>query len=98
MPDLSEFLRQLSIWVIPGIFAITVHEVSHGYVARLFGDRTAEMVADAVERAESTGTKPAIWTQLGVSSQDAQRLADEAGLPYVRNRCIMVEHARLIGR
>jgi len=44
MPDINEFLRQLSIWVIPGIFAITVHEVSHGYVARLFGDRTAEMV------------------------------------------------------
>lgn len=61
-------------------------------------DHTAHMVADAVERAESTGTKPVIWTQLGVSSQDAQRLADEADLPYVRNRCIMVEHARLVGR
>ncbi|MGB7451750.1 MAG: site-2 protease family protein [Lysobacterales bacterium] len=44
MLDLSDFLRQLSIWAIPGIFAITVHEVSHGYVARLLGDRTAEMV------------------------------------------------------
>ena len=44
MPDLGDFLRQLSVWIIPGIFAITVHEVSHGFVARLCGDRTAEMV------------------------------------------------------
>ena len=44
MPDLGDFLRQLSLWIIPGIFAITVHEVSHGFVARLCGDRTAEMV------------------------------------------------------
>lgn len=29
------------MWLIPGIFAITVHEVAHGWVAKLFGDRTA---------------------------------------------------------
>ena len=29
------------MWLVPGIFAITVHEVAHGWVAKLFGDRTA---------------------------------------------------------
>lgn len=29
------------MWLIPGVFAITVHEVAHGWVAKLFGDRTA---------------------------------------------------------
>ena len=44
MTDLSEFLRQVSIWAIPAIFAITLHEVAHGFVARQLGDRTAEML------------------------------------------------------
>ena len=55
---------------------------------------TAEMVRIAIERARSTGEKFAIWTQLGVSTREAEQLAVEAGLPYVKNRCIMVEHSR----
>jgi Zn-dependent protease len=42
--DLSGFLYKLSIWTIPVLFAITLHEVAHGWVARYFGDRTAEML------------------------------------------------------
>ena len=30
------------LWVVPVVFAITLHEAAHGYVARHFGDRTAE--------------------------------------------------------
>ncbi len=55
---------------------------------------TAEMVESAVRWAEAAETKPVIWTQLGVHSQEAERIAEAADLPYVRNRCIMVEHAR----
>ena len=54
----------------------------------------AEMVQMTVNYAEATGTKPTVWTQLGVSTNEAQRLAEEAGLPYVKDRCIMVEHRR----
>jgi Zn-dependent protease len=42
--DLNSILAQVSVAAIPAIFAITVHEVSHGWVARYFGDRTAEML------------------------------------------------------
>jgi Zn-dependent protease len=42
--DLSAFLYKISIWTIPVLFAITLHEVAHGWVARYFGDRTAEML------------------------------------------------------
>jgi Zn-dependent protease len=42
--DLSVFLNKLSIWTIPVLFAITLHEVAHGWMARYFGDRTAEML------------------------------------------------------
>lgn len=57
-------------------------------------EHTAEMVRDAVRYAEATATTPVVWTQLGVSSPEAEQIAAEAGLPYVRNRCIKVEHAR----
>ena len=56
---------------------------------------TAAVVRDAADRAERTGRRPLIWTQIGVHSPEAERLADEAGLPYVANRCLMVDHAAL---
>jgi Zn-dependent protease len=34
-------LQKLVIGVLPAIFAITLHEAAHGYVARYFGDPTA---------------------------------------------------------
>lgn len=40
--DLASFLAKVSIGAIPIVFAITVHEVAHGWVAKYFGDRTAE--------------------------------------------------------
>ena len=42
--DLSVFLNKIAIWTIPALFAITLHEVAHGWTARFFGDRTAEML------------------------------------------------------
>jgi Zn-dependent protease len=40
--DLS--LERIALAAVPVILAITLHEASHGYVAKLFGDRTAEML------------------------------------------------------
>jgi len=57
-------------------------------------EHTADMVRDAVRYAEERGTAPVVWTQLGVSSPEAERVAADAHLPYVRNRCIKVEHAQ----
>jgi Zn-dependent protease len=34
-------VQTLAIYALPVIFAITLHEAAHGYVARLFGDNTA---------------------------------------------------------
>jgi Zn-dependent protease len=39
--QLAIALHTASTWVIPLVIAITFHEASHGYVARLFGDDTA---------------------------------------------------------
>jgi len=37
-------VQQISAWVVPVLLAITVHETAHGWVARRFGDKTAEML------------------------------------------------------
>lgn len=37
-------LQILAVAAIPVLFAITLHEVAHGWAARQFGDRTAEML------------------------------------------------------
>ena len=36
------FVQKVAIYAIPVIFAITLHEAAHGYVARYFGDVTAD--------------------------------------------------------
>ena len=41
MSNLSEFIITLSVWAVPTVFAIVLHEVMHGYVANLLGDDTA---------------------------------------------------------
>ncbi|MEW6764872.1 MAG: site-2 protease family protein [Pseudomonadota bacterium] len=35
-------IQKFSVWILPALFAITVHEAAHGYAARYFGDHTAE--------------------------------------------------------
>lgn len=42
MTDLT-IIQKIAIWALPLIFAITLHEVAHGYVASLFGDKTAKL-------------------------------------------------------
>jgi Zn-dependent protease len=37
-------LQKISVWVVPVLLAITVHEVSHGWVASRLGDKTALML------------------------------------------------------
>ena len=39
---MQELIATLTIWALPVLFAITLHEAAHGYVARYFGDSTAE--------------------------------------------------------
>ena len=39
--DLNHLVQTLAIYALPVLFAITLHEAAHGYVARHFGDMTA---------------------------------------------------------
>lgn len=40
---MNSMIQQVILLIVPVLFSITVHEVSHGYVAYRFGDPTAKM-------------------------------------------------------
>ena len=42
--DINNLIQTVSVYAIPVIFAITLHEAAHGYAAKYFGDNTAYMM------------------------------------------------------
>ncbi len=42
MMDELSLVQRIVVWILPVVFAITVHEVAHGWVAKLYGDKTAD--------------------------------------------------------
>ncbi|WP_282197392.1 site-2 protease family protein [Turicimonas muris] len=42
--DINSIIQTITVYAIPLILAITIHEAAHGYVARYFGDQTAWML------------------------------------------------------
>ena len=50
---------------------------------------------DAVEivRQAAAIKAPAVWLQSGIVSAEARRIAEEAGMDYVEDRCLAVERA-----
>ncbi|MBX6394110.1 MAG: CoA-binding protein [Alicyclobacillaceae bacterium] len=58
--------------------------------------RRSEEVEAVVDDAIAVGAK-AIWLQLGVVNERAAQKAKDAGLTVVMDRCIKVEHRRLLG-
>jgi Zn-dependent protease len=42
--DTSNLIQTVSVYAIPVIFAITLHEAAHGYAAKYFGDSTAYLM------------------------------------------------------
>jgi predicted CoA-binding protein len=59
--------------------------------------RRNEYLAGVAEDAVRHGDVGLVFNQLGLTSTEAERIVSEAGLDYVENRCIYVEHARLLG-
>jgi Zn-dependent protease len=42
--DNLTLVQRIIIWILPVVFAITVHEVAHGWAAKKLGDNTAAML------------------------------------------------------
>jgi predicted CoA-binding protein len=56
--------------------------------------RRAEFCADHAREAVAAGAR-CLWLQLGIVSAEAARIASEAGLAVVMDRCTKIEVARL---
>lgn len=44
MSEFSQAIQTVAVYAIPVLFAISLHEAAHGYVARYFGDPTAHQM------------------------------------------------------
>ncbi|HET7569703.1 MAG TPA: site-2 protease family protein [Gammaproteobacteria bacterium] len=64
-------IQKIVIWAIPVLFAITLHEVAHGWAARRLGDPTAQMLGrltlNPIKHIDPIGTVlvPALMLILG---------------------------------
>jgi predicted CoA-binding protein len=58
--------------------------------------RRADQLPAVAREAVAAGAG-AFWMQLGLHSDEAVRIAHEAGIDVVSNRCVKIEHARFHG-
>lgn len=54
-------------------------------------------VVDEIEKMMERGLKPKmLWLQLGISHPEAEKKAERLGLQVVSDKCILIEHRRLL--
>ena len=58
--------------------------------------RKSEEIPAIADEAIAIGAK-VLWMQLGIVNDEAARHAAAAGLDVVMNRCVKIEHARILG-
>ena len=54
---MNDIIQTIAVYALPVIFAITLHEAAHGYVARLFGDPTAYQAGRISLNPRATSTR-----------------------------------------
>lgn len=59
--------------------------------------RREAAIPGVVEEAIAVGAK-VVWFQLGLRHDEAARMAIDAGLEVVQDRCLKIEHARFSGK
>ena len=58
--------------------------------------RKSEDIEPIAKQAIEIGAR-VLWMQLGVTNEKAARMARDAGLEVVEDRCVKIEHGRLFG-
>lgn len=56
--------------------------------------RPSGQTPDIARQAVAAGAT-ALWLQLHIASEEARQIAEDAGLLYVENRCLIIEQRRL---
>ena len=58
--------------------------------------RPSDEVAGIVDEALDRDDVSVVWTQLGIADNEAAERAEEAGLRVVQDKCLKVEHQKLV--
>ena len=58
--------------------------------------RRAEETPELARLAAEIGAK-VLWLQLGVHNDEAKHIAEQAGMIYIADRCMKIEHGRFFG-
>eukprot|EP00466_Bigelowiella_natans_P010061 jgi/Bigna1/80093/fgenesh1_pg.67_\ len=110
LSDVKKYLQDKGYRVIPvnpgAAGKEILKETCYASIADIPNDITIDMV-DAFQRAErcpaiameavQRGGVQVLWLQLGIVSEEAEKIACDAGLRVVMNRCPKIEFSRLYG-
>ena len=101
----AKYMQEHGYRIVPvnPAYATVLGETCYPRVGAIPGDvdivdcfrKPQEMPALAREAA-AKGAK-VLWMQLGIRSDEAARIASDAGLEVVTDRCVKIEHARIMG-
>ncbi len=58
-------------------------------------EETEKIVQEAIHLKEWTQKPYVVWLQLGIENKNAQDLAQKAGLGFIQNKCMKIEHEKL---
>lgn len=100
----SEYMQQQGFDIIPVNPMIEAALGVRAYPSLLDIEEEVDLVnvfrrsEDTVEPAKEAAQIKAkgLWLQLGIENEEAARIAADAGLKVVMDRCIKVEHQRLL--
>src|SRR5690606_13473768 len=92
---MSELIQSITVYALPVLFGITLHEAAHGYVARMFGDPTAwqagRISLNPIRHVDPVGTIVVPLVLLF-----STRLFGGGGLIFGRGKPVRVEWSRLL--
>ena|SRR5687768_2288741 len=98
--DVASYLRSVGKEIVPvnprytSVMGLTCYPslaAAPGPIDVVDVFRRAEFCPDVARDAVAAGAK-GIWLQSGITSEEAREIAKKAGIDFVENRCLKVEH------
>jgi len=76
----------------PDLLSLPAEVASQVDVVEVFrpSEDLPQVARQVVEMSKRQGKRYVFWSQLGLENDDARKILDEAGIPYVMNACMRV--------
>jgi uncharacterized protein len=101
----AKYMQDHGYWIVPvnPAYAEVLGERCYPSIAAIPGPvdmvdcfRKSEEIVPLAHAAVAKGAN-VLWMQLGIRNDEAARIANAAGLDVVMDRCVKIEHARILG-